>query len=768
MQVIHRNNTRDRRQRPQVPWTRFGPTIYVLFAVLIVSIFADYQHKRIELQDERDRIRTRVETLGAQLEGSLNAPLQMTRGLVATLSTEPDMSQRRFAWLASKVVGTLDGIRNVATARDLIVNLVYPLEGNEAALGLNYAAQPAQSAAAFHVRDTGEFILTGPVELVQGGVGVIGRFPVFTALDGTRKFWGLLSVVIDLPTLLKNAGIMAASDELSLTLLGKSPVDPEPRLMFGSRDLLVADPEAVPVIVPNGVWQLYAQPAGGWGSTIEMTSFRILLVIAGGAVMALTAFANHMSNLRRQTIQRLERREMQLETARQELEALALHDHLTGLPNRRFLDQKLSRLIGTDFPGVILLDLDGFKSINDLHGHAVGDLLLAQVAQRLEGALGPDTFLARSGGDEFVVICLRPGENTPETRAASPPRDRQRLQDTAQSLINSLAKPFSVSGRKCHVGVSAGIHRYHPKDKLSAEEVLAQADRAMYAAKQAGRNRCQFSSRYKIGHLHGTEGASALIEALEKGQIVPFYQPQFANDGLKIVGLEALARWDHPEKGVLLPRDFMSIAHNLKVENDVDHQVLKQAAADLALWKDLGIAPPRIAVNMSFRRLNDPHLIAQIDGLHLPTDRFTLELLESIFVDDRNPQILRNVEMLKSRGFRIELDDFGTGHASVSSLLQLVPHGLKIDRSLVQAAPTLRRNRKLLATIAEMGHALNIDVCAEGVETQEQLTTARAIGCSVLQGFYLARPMSAADVTAFLQERQKATTRTNPAVKVAG
>ncbi|WP_424944936.1 putative bifunctional diguanylate cyclase/phosphodiesterase [Aliiroseovarius crassostreae] len=730
-----------------MPWARFGPTLYVFLATLLVCIYADYQHRRIELQEERDRVRRQVETLGAQLEGSINAPLQMTRGLVATLATEPDMSQRRFSWLADRVLGSMSGIRNIAAANDLVVTLVHPMDGNEATLGLDYARLEQQREAAFHVRDTGEFILTGPVDLVQGGQGIIGRFPVFTTQEDARTFWGILSVVIDLPTLYQNAGLTAAADTLDLALVGNVGINNTGIPFLGSASILAGNPEAASVVVPNGSWELFALPKNGWGSTLQQIEFRLFLVLSALAVVGLAAMANHMSVQRQLTIQRLERREDQLETARRELEALALHDHLTGLPNRRFLDRKLSRLMGKAFPGVIQLDLDGFKSVNDLQGHAVGDLLLVQVAERLQTAAGPDTFLARSGGDEFVVICLP--SSGPETAST---HDGQRLQETAQRLIDSLKKPFLPAGRKCHVGVTAGIHRYRPKDGLSAEEVLAQADRAMYDAKQAGRNRFQFSTRFRPGTDGPQHSADELIDALQSGQIVPYYQPQFSNDGVEIVGVEALARWDHPQKGVLLPREFMPLAHALKVENDVDHCILKQAARDLAQWDEAGIAPPQISVNVSFRRLNDPRLINQVDKLRLPAKRVALELLESIFVDDRNPQVLRNISALKSRGFRIELDDFGTGHSSVSGLLQLVPHCFKIDRSLVQAAPRQRKNRRLLATIAEIGHALNIEVCAEGVETQEQLITARDVGCTILQGFYLAKPMSEVDLRVFLQK----------------
>lgn len=734
---------------------RYLATLYVMIATVFVCLFADDQHQTIELQRERDNIRNQLAMLGSQIESQLNAPIQVARGLALNLGSEPDMSQSRFAWVARRAAAPLTGIRNIGAARDLVVNLVYPLEENQETLGLDYNQLPEQRDAVNHVRDTGEFILTGPVDLVQGGQAFIGRFPVFTERDGTQQFWGILSVALDLTTFYDMSGLTDPDMGLDLALIGTNEIGEAGAQFLGHPQVLADNPISVNVLFPNGSWELHARPTGGWGSTIHNTPFRYIVFIVGFAVVFLTALANHISLQRQDTIRKLRNRERQLEEARKEVEVLALHDHLTGLPNRRFLDRRLNQLQGTQYPGLILADLDGFKAINDTQGHLVGDKLLTEVARRLRIAAGKNAFVARNGGDEFVIICLAEGD-----QAASPIADRKRLEDMANELIKSVRLPFLVGGQKRLIGLSAGIHQMLPGTTESADECLRHADRAMYQAKKAGRNRHEFSCPKPTQYTNTQPSSDDLLEALSTGQIVPFYQPQFASDGETLIGVEALARWDHPLSGIRTPGKFMGLARDLKVESDLDLCIWKQAVSDLEEWDRAGFVVPQVSLNISFRTLSDAGLIETLNDIGIQPKRFAFELLEPINLDDGNVMPARNAEALKAKGFRIEIDDFGTGHSSVTSLIKLRPHCFKIDRSLVQASVTTKENRRLLMTIAEIGHALGIEVCAEGIETPEQLSFARAVGCTSFQGFLLAHPMSAAKLVDFLgnlsiENRQK-------------
>ncbi|WGW04101.1 putative bifunctional diguanylate cyclase/phosphodiesterase [Tropicibacter oceani] len=726
-------------------WRRYLPTLLVAVVVVLASGFADHANLQFELQQERDRVRNEVAILATRLERRVNAPIRGAQVLVAALSSEPDMTPDRFAELAGPLIEKVPEIRNLAAAPNLVVTMIHPLAHNASALGLDYTRNEAQRAAVYHVRDSGEFILAGPLDLVQGGQALVGRFPVYAEVDGVHAFWGILSVVVDLPELYSNAGVSNPELDLEIAMFGRDGTGRYGPQFYGPMMSGQDAPITDHVLFPNGSWTVMAKPIAGWGSTLSIGPFRAFLAAAGLIALALVALTNYMANQRRETIAMLRQRERQLESARREVEALALHDPLTGLPNRRLLDRKLKEIAGLPYPGLMTLDLDGFKEVNDRYGHAVGDQLLSLVAERLRKVLGPDAILIRSGGDEFVVI-LSP-EPDSETCARI---DRKKLEDTANALIASMNAPIMVGTSKCRIGISAGIHQHDAAANISPEEQLIRADHAMYMAKQAGRNRYVFTAPGVPQPKSARHGSSELLEALSENQIVPFYQPQFASDGETLVGVEALARWRHADGSHSVPGDFMALAHTLKIEGEIDHRILEQAKADLEEWDKAGISVPQVSVNVSLRRLNDERLIEQIDSINVDPARITLELLESICLDEQSIQITSNIEALKKRGFRIEVDDFGTGYSSVTSLLKMRPDCFKIDRSLVQAAPYSRSNRRLLGSIAEMGHALNISVCAEGIETIEQLQTARAVGCTVFQGFLLAQPMPAPELVRYL------------------
>ena len=729
------------------------PSFYVLFAVILVGFLIDRQYVVIDRQEEREAVRRQVATIRAQLEGHLNAPIQAVRGLVATLSTEPQMSQARFSMLAEQVTDRNSGVVNIAGARDMVINLVHPYDQNASALGLDYNLNDAQREAAFRVRESGQFILAGPVDLVQGGRGFVGRFPVFVPGEGNRlSFWGLTSVVIDQPWLFQKAGVLDPDGPLELALAGTDGTGAGGPLFHGHPEVLGQNPISTDILFPNGSWVLYAVPKGGWGSThlAAIRSWRVVLIIFGATVVAMTLLANRLASQREGMIDQLSERERQLEAMNRQAEIQALHDHLTQLPNRRFLDRRLAELARSrrPFPGLIQLDLDGFKDVNDQYGHAVGDTLLTQIADRFRAVLKPHDFLARIGGDEFVVLCL-PDDPTPRFDA------REYLEETARRLIECVSHPFLVAGQSQRIGLSAGILS-DPQSTALPSDWLSHADRAMYLAKQEGRNRFVTFQPAQVDASDQTprDRANALLEALSEGRIRPFFQPQFAADGRSLVGAEALARWDHPELGLITPAGFMTTARNLKVENEIDQQIFDRATAQMAAWDSEGLILPRLSVNVSFRQLNDPGLSARLADLPVSPDRVAMELLESVYLDEGNAQLTRNVNALVEQGFQVEIDDFGTGFSSIVSLLKLRPRRLKIDRMLVQGATRSPENRRLLATIVDMGRALEIEVCAEGIETRAQLLTARAVGCNVMQGFFLARPMSAKDMGEFLRERR--------------
>ena len=429
----------------------------------------------------------------------------------------------------------------------------------------------------------------------------------------------------------------------------------------------------------------------------------------------------------------------ELEAARARIEHNALHDHLTGLPNRRYLDQILDGIANDVNVAILHIDLDRFKEINDTAGHAAGDAMLRYAADVLSGCVRKEDFIARIGGDEFVVL----------SRSRSP---QGYLIPLAKRIIRELCKPVEIGGISYRIGASIGIAS-RQKQGQDARQLLQNSDIALYRAKNLGRNRHEIFSpdmQHEIIRLKKT--ADEILQALERREFVPHYQLQFDARTLNVCGVETLARWNHPDKGVLSPDKFLTVAENLDVMATIDAQILEQAVRDFAKWQSAGLSIPKISVNVSARRLSDPQLDLSLKGLPIQPGTVSFELLESVFLDDHDRVVEENLRTLQSRGIDIEIDDFGSGHASIVGLVRLGPKMLKIDRELVQPILNSPEQRRLVRSIIDIGQSLNIRVMAEGVETAAHISILRDLGCDALQGFALARPMTAKDLPTFLRD----------------
>ncbi|KQQ38877.1 diguanylate cyclase [Rhizobium sp. Leaf306] len=457
-----------------------------------------------------------------------------------------------------------------------------------------------------------------------------------------------------------------------------------------------------------------------------------------------------------------EAKSVALESARQEIEHSALHDYLTALPNRRYLDQTLRRtaegsLGGANKLAILHLDLDRFKHINDTLGHATGDALLKHVAQVLASCAGDNDFVARVGGDEFVIVHSLDGSSGS-------------ISDLADDLIVTLSKPITVNGHLCRTGASIGI-ACQDEEETDTTQLLLNADIALYRAKKSGRNRFEFFSSQSYEELVGKKGvADDVLAGLEQRAFIPFYQLQFDATSLEIVGVEALARLQTPDGGLHSPAVFLPVAKELGVVADIDSMILEAALEDFRTWQQAGLGIPKLSVNVSYERLYDPALTAKLRALNLEPGILSFELLESIFLDQCDEEILRRLTELRELGISLEIDDFGTGHASMVSLLKVCPRALKVDRELVAGATNSKEQQALLRSIVEIGRSLDIQVVAEGVETEDDIAILRDLGCDSLQGYALARPMPASELTAYVQRqpwRGLVARLTRPAIKTS-
>jgi diguanylate cyclase (GGDEF)-like protein len=420
-------------------------------------------------------------------------------------------------------------------------------------------------------------------------------------------------------------------------------------------------------------------------------------------------------------------------------------DPLTSLPNRLLFRDRLSQELVSASEGVhrgalLYVDLDHFKKVNDTVGHGAGDQMLQIVAQRLRSCVKDGDTVARLGGDEFTVILRSVGNAEGARRVA----DR---------IIDVLQQPVNIGGRDYFVRASIGVTLF-PDDGIELDELMRNADLAMYRAKETGRSRAVFYDR-AMQKMPALAAESGLYRALQRREFSLYYQPQYALGDGSLSGLEALLRWQPPRENMRFPAEFVPAAEQSGLIVDIGAWVLEAACEQLAQWCAEGIAPPRLALNVSVQQLRQPDFPKLVrnalERARIPPERLEIELTESVFADDEALVTLRRLAAL---GVRLSLDDFGTGYSSLGYLRAHPVHAIKIDRSFIEGVASNITAATLAETMITMAHALGKQVVAEGVETMEQLEFLRERRCDFAQGFYFARPAAAAEITNLLRGRR--------------
>jgi diguanylate cyclase (GGDEF)-like protein/PAS domain S-box-containing protein len=424
-----------------------------------------------------------------------------------------------------------------------------------------------------------------------------------------------------------------------------------------------------------------------------------------------------------------------------ELERLALYDALTGLPNRALFADRLRHVLthpGRDTAtAVYFLDLDRFKRINDSLGHGAGDHVLREVGDRLRSVLRPEDTVARFGGDEFTVLCERVGGVLEAVAIA----DR---------LQRSLATPVRIGGAELRLSTSIGVALVEATD-ADGQHLIEDADAAMYRAKERGGARTElFDTRMRDDAVRALAIEQELQRALERGELRLFYQPSVDLKRCRLVGAEALVRWEHPERGLLTPDRFLPVAEETGLIVPLGSWVVGEACRRLAEWRDRPeTADLRLSVNLSARELTHPDVVGTLLGAVRETGIdsrvLTVEVTESTAMADGDTGF-RALRDLSNEGVCIAIDDFGTGYSSLEQLRRMPVDILKVDRSFVRGMSADSTDRELVAAVVGMGRALNLSVVAEGIETSEQAEMLRDLGCGLGQGYLFGRPEPAAEL----------------------
>jgi diguanylate cyclase (GGDEF)-like protein len=514
--------------------------------------------------------------------------------------------------------------------------------------------------------------------------------------------------------------------------------------------IFVALPVLVAALLTEAVFSLTGLFSRGEAQTGYLAAGLITAVIVTTAIVP---FLYYLVNELRETEKQLAEKSLRIDSmmhhhiqAEQNLSQLINYDHLTNLPNRiLFLDRlehALSRSNHSrEMVAVMLLDIDNFKTVNDSLGHNIGDILLQEIAGRLRHCLLEDDTLARLGGDEFAVIL----EGMSELEEAAV---------IAQKIVEVFTAPFAPAGHELYVTPSLGITVY-PLDGHDAEGLLKNADTAMYHAKEYGRNHYRFyTSDMNAMAVERFVMEGALRRAMEREEFTLHYQPQVDINSGRMIGVEALLRWQHPELGMVPPSEFIPLLEENHLIIPVGEWVLRTACAQSRAWQDAGLPPLRMAVNISARQFRQKNLVEMVDGILRETRvsprLLELELTEGILMENTD-ETSETLNSLKNKGVLIAVDDFGTGYSSLGYLKRFPIDRLKIDRSFVRDIITDGNDAAIAVAIISMGRSMGLSVIAEGVETKDQLAFLQVQKCDEYQGYYFSRPAPAEEITRLLQ-----------------
>ena len=464
-----------------------------------------------------------------------------------------------------------------------------------------------------------------------------------------------------------------------------------------------------------------------------------------------------LSALNRDLERRVAARTAELASANERLLHDAFHDALTGLPNRALFMDRLGQALARekrnseDAFAVFFLDFDRFKEVNDTLGHAAGDALLCAVAKRLEGCLRPTDTVARLGGDEFTLLTLEV-------------HSLEDVTELANRLAAAFASPFRLEGQALSISASVGVVLSRALSGASyahADEILRDADFAMYRAKAQGEGgHAVFDSSMREQALARTTLASDLRLALARGELRVHYQPIMATHAGRnsseatLAGFEALVRWQHPERGLVSPAEFIPVAEDAGLITEVDRFVLREASRQMVAWQAQTGAALELSANLSSASFARADLVAYVASVlrdtGLAAARLKLEITESLLMDDA-PVVSAALGGLRELGVQLHIDDFGTGYSSLAYLQRFSAHTLKVDRSFVDKMMQSPESAELVRTVVTMAHNLGMRVVAEGVETAAQLARLEALGCEYVQGYLFSRPLDADAALAFIE-----------------
>jgi diguanylate cyclase (GGDEF)-like protein len=697
---------------------------FLIFSGL--GIYWNYLGQEINANKQRffmsEIANAHASSIERRLSRSLSSTFILAQGVI-----EHKGPINHFEQYAQTILNSVGGISNLQLAPDGIIRYIHPLLGNEKAMGHNILKDDQRKREALLAIKERRLTIAGPFELVQGGIAVIGRYPIFLPEKNDDKFWGFASALIFLDEIISITEMNHLEAKgYSYQLHRIHPDTGVDQIFSKSNSALTNDTFTVPIKVPGTTWDLtmsFSKSPSLWRFIIGYT-----VSILGGLIAAWLAyfFLKQPERLRKIVVEKTK-----------ELEHRANYDALTGLANRYYLSDQLDDLF-THNPknikpaALMYMDLDDFKRVNDSVGHKSGDLLLQQISARLLKLIGDDGIVTRLGGDEFGILLIN--YDSPIA-----------LQSIAEQIIETIEQPVILDNKSFIVSTSIGITLI-PENGHNDFTILQNADLAMYAAKKDNNIKyCFYHDALQTQYRTRLALEEDICAAINNDQFILHYQPIISLVTGQLDSYEVLIRWEHPKKGLLYPDKFISAAEHTGKIVDIGYWVIEQVCKQIkSVQSNLGV-DVRFALNLSPRQFNDPQLFNKINAIVLTTgihaNMLEIEVTESCIMENTATAI-DMLNKLKSLGITIALDDFGTGYSSLSLLKDLPVDRLKIDRSFINDLQEDKDNQNIVEALIWMAHKLNLDVIAEGIETKSQLAFLKHHQCGLGQGYLFSKPLA--------------------------
>ena len=718
----------------------FQRLLPVAFALAGIGLSIALGHLDTQRQhsEQLAQVNARLAGVRGALEAQLRAAFGEAEGIAQLIAADGAISAEHFRNMAEDALNSVSYMRTIALAPDDVVRDIFPLQGNEGLIGLDYRRLPEQFPMLRAARDRQQAVLAGPVTLTQGGRGLIYRRPVF--VSGKRNvlfYWGNVSIVADVDRLLLETGLRPDTD-FELAVRGHDGQGALGNMIWGDPRLFESPHATVSVEVPGGVWQMVAEPRGGWPALSLFGSSLFWLALTCTGLFSL--FVAQLNRKKRQ----LQQGNRELRRSQARFERLAHYDTITGLPNRVLFQQQLTQAIAKGHGlAVLMLDIDGFKQVNDSLGHAMGDLLLQQATARFLQELDSSDRVCRLGGDEFVFML----QGT-----------HGQINYQVQHLLRCLQRPFDLNGNAALVTGSIGL-AWCPQHGEDVGNLLRHADTAMYVAKESGRN------AWRPYHPDMTQRLQQRLElernlrrALQHNEFELWYQPKLDLFSGKVEGVEALLRWRDPDHGLVSPGEFIPLAERTGLIIPLGERVLELACAQLAAWRAADCLPGPLAINVAALQIERSDYVSSLavalERHGLSPNLLEVEITESLLMESQQ-QACAVLAQLRAMGVATAVDDFGTGYSSLAYLRALPIDHLKIDRAFIKDLPEDDDAVAIARAIIDLGHALGYHITAEGIETQAQYDFLRNAGCDQGQGFLLGRPMPAEALQAWLDSHRQ-------------